>query len=206
MFTDELSYDGNRISFTFREIATYIDKNTPKDKNKDEVILYGQGAKKKYNDIDNDNGNEDNNNGDDDGDNNDNDNDYLNIDNRDDSGRMTAAFGVENRSCMVEWEELYGKGFRALCSRPSPLSSSSSLPLPLPLPPLQSSSSLSSSSSSLVLKSQVIDVESGPLRIGVDVENYDVKAIHPQLLDNSCHLQGSYCILAPLDANIHAQG
>lgn len=69
----ELAFNGERISLTFRNIATFIDTNGK---------LFGQGAPK---------GNAIN-----------------------DADQMLIAFGIENKSCNYEWEEVYGNGFHSL--------------------------------------------------------------------------------------------
>jgi len=88
---EELAYGGNRVSLTFRNVGTFL---TPSGR------LYGQGARCKTKEdlalfpvIDSD--------------------DYR----AKEADRMIERFGVENRSCFFDWEELYGAGFDVLCSR-----------------------------------------------------------------------------------------
>ena len=180
---DELSYDCNRISFTFREIHTYIDM-------KDKPTIYGQGAKKRNNDQGRIHEHDNNNSFD---------KSYDDENDDDDCEEMTTAFGIENRSSKVTWVDLYSNGFNALCSR-SPV-------FPPPPPPPSSSTPLLSSptTSSLALKSQVYTLKSGPVKLGIQVVNHDVNAIHPREIESNSCLIGTYCILVPLNASIHSQ-
>ena len=54
-----------------------------------------------------------------------------------------------------------------------------------------------------MLTSQTIIAKSGPIKVGKNVENYDVRAMHLRELDISC-LVGDYCCLSPLNTE-HAQ-
>lgn len=80
----ELAYEGQRISLTFRQIGTFLDK--------DENMIWGQGATSKTRDaaksVINGQGPE--------------------------AIEMLKAFGAENNSSVFDWEAQYGKGFDVL--------------------------------------------------------------------------------------------
>lgn len=71
---DELAFDGERISFTGRDIATFMDKETG--------MLFGQGAPE--------------------------------VPVEGDAEKMLIAFGTENKSYDLEWDDIYSGGFSAL--------------------------------------------------------------------------------------------
>lgn len=93
---DELLCDEQRISLTFRSIATYI---TPTG------AVFGQGATRKVPLM---NGPEDGTVASPAGNNDRSDTPGTAMD---ESQRLLAAFGVENRSALYDWDELYGTGF-----------------------------------------------------------------------------------------------
>lgn len=85
-------YGGERISFTFRTIHTFINEHN---------ILYGQGALHKCLGSTNDTINTTHEN--------------VIIDNdKDDSLKMLKAFSVENSSSNFIWDDLYGNGFNSI--------------------------------------------------------------------------------------------
>lgn len=89
---DELAYEGNRISLTFRRVGTFLTSYGR---------LYGQGARcKAREDLDMC---------------------CTDIDSVREAERMIECFGLENRSCNVSWDELYSTGFDVLSSSSSSL-------------------------------------------------------------------------------------
>lgn len=87
---DELAYKGGRISLTFRHIGTFLDK--------DETIIWGQGATHKTRD------------------------DASSVVNgqTEESIQMLRAFGTENHASNFDWEAYYGRGFDVLHLRSAP--------------------------------------------------------------------------------------
>ncbi|KAK4503976.1 hypothetical protein PRZ48_004891 [Zasmidium cellare] len=80
----EKAYDGQRISLTFRNIATFLDG--------DSKIIWGQGATGKTKD----------------------DARLVINGNPEMSERMVRAFGAENAASTIDWGEIYGEGFDLL--------------------------------------------------------------------------------------------
>ncbi|KAI9167302.1 DNA oxidative demethylase ALKBH2 [Paramyrothecium foliicola] len=82
--TEELAYQGGRISLTFRQIGTFLDK--------DESIIWGQGATSKTRD------------------------DAQPVVNgqEPEAIKMLRAFGVENHASSFDWDAYYGAGFNVL--------------------------------------------------------------------------------------------
>ena len=80
----ELAYNKERISFTFRNIATFLKI----ERDSAEYMLIGQGASNTTYSGTN-----------------------AKLEEEKDRKEMIAAFGIENRSSSFVWEELYGKGF-----------------------------------------------------------------------------------------------
>lgn len=81
---EELAFEGQRISLTFRKINTFLSKDQSK--------IYGQGATGKTPE---------------------NAASVINGD-KEESDKMILAFSRENRSATFDWEEHYGKGFDVL--------------------------------------------------------------------------------------------
>lgn len=96
---EELAYGGARISLTFRQIGTFLDK--------DETMIWGQGASgKTRNEA----------------------NKVINGQ-TEESIRMLRAFGIENHSSIFDWDTYYGKGFDVLHLRSAPRLFASSEPI-----------------------------------------------------------------------------
>lgn len=87
---DELAYKGGRISLTFRHIGTFLDK--------DETIIWGQGATRKTRD------------------------DASSVVNgqTEESIQMLRAFGIENHASNFDWDTYYSRGFDVLHLRSAP--------------------------------------------------------------------------------------
>ena len=86
---EEISYNGERISLTFRHIGTFVQPSSNR--------IWGQGAKSKRKDMAGtvvDGGTPE-------------------------AERMVAAFGRENQESEFDWEAVYGKGFDALNITPT---------------------------------------------------------------------------------------
>lgn len=81
---EELAFEGQRISLTFRRINTFLSSDQKK--------IYGQGATEKTPETAAN---------------------VINGD-KDESEKMILAFSKENRSSNFDWEEHYGKGFDVL--------------------------------------------------------------------------------------------
>lgn len=86
----ELAYEGGRISLTFRQIGTFLDK--------DESLIWGQGATGKTREDAHQ---------------------VINGQSAD-SVAMLKAFGTENHSSNFDWDAYYGKGFDVLHMTSSP--------------------------------------------------------------------------------------
>ncbi|KHN96164.1 isochorismatase [Metarhizium album ARSEF 1941] len=87
---EELAFKGGRISLTFRQIGTFLDKN--------ETIIWGQGATGKSRETAQP---------------------VINGQSPE-AVEMLKAFGAENNSSMFDWEARYGKGFDVLHISNSP--------------------------------------------------------------------------------------
>lgn len=88
--SQELAFDGERISFTFRNIATFL-KTEEKSVG---YVLTGQGAAESNVDTDTDTEG------------------VTHLNEEGEREKMITAFGIENRSSSFVWEDLYGKGFQ----------------------------------------------------------------------------------------------
>ncbi|KAL7913345.1 hypothetical protein GGI35DRAFT_287667 [Trichoderma velutinum] len=86
----ELAYSGRRISLTFRQIGTFLDR--------DETIIWGQGATGKTRDSAH----------------------AINNGQSPDAVKMIQAFGMENHSSDFDWQAHYGGGFDVLHISNSP--------------------------------------------------------------------------------------
>lgn len=82
---EELAYNGQRISLTFRHIGTFLDHTQTK--------IWGQGAVSKEKDSAGD---------------------VINGQEHEETVRLLKAFGAENNSSEFDWAEKYGSGFNVL--------------------------------------------------------------------------------------------
>lgn len=96
---EELAYEGSRISLTFRQIGTFLDK--------DETKIWGQGATAKTLD----------------------DARAVINGQTEESIRMLRAFGTENHNSKFDWDAYYGEGFDVLHLRSAPRLFSSADPI-----------------------------------------------------------------------------